>query len=140
MKEKVTVLKIYKKSNNIDRKVTIPLIGYFVEPPIPLITAINYLLYVCTSFTHLDVCPMQWLEDRKLNILELPSQGPEQRGVYGFGPPLLGVGDTAKTSQFLLEISRFFVMLVFLFCKLFEYYSQTNFPIIQTKVTKYKKK
>ncbi len=33
-------------------------------------------------------------------------------------------------------------MLVFLFCKLFEHYSQTNFPIIKTKpfkVTKYKK-
>ncbi len=39
-------------------------------------------------------------------------------------------------------LSRFFVMLVFLFCKLFEHYSQTNFPIIKTKpfkVTKYKK-
>ncbi len=80
----------------MDRKVTIPLIGYFVEPPIPLITAINCFLYVCTSFTHLDVFPMQWLEDRKLNILELPSQGTEQRGVYGFGPPRLGVGDTGK--------------------------------------------
>ncbi len=42
MKEKVTVLKINKKLNNIDRKVTIPLIGYFVEPPIPLITAIFF--------------------------------------------------------------------------------------------------
>ncbi len=33
-------------------------------------------------------------------------------------------------------------MLVFLFCKLFEHYSQTNFSIIKTKilkVTKYKK-
>ncbi len=33
-------------------------------------------------------------------------------------------------------------MLVFLFCKLFEHNSQTNFPIIKTKpfkVTKYKK-
>ncbi len=29
--------------------------------------------------------------------------------------------------------SRFFVMLVFLFCKLFEHYSQTNFPIIKDK-------
>ncbi len=40
------------------------------------------------------------------------------------------------------DLSRFFVMLVFLFCKLFEQYSQTNFPIIKTnpfKVTKYKK-
>ncbi len=41
-----------------------------------------------------------------------------------------------------LGVSRFFVMLVFLFCKLFEHYSQTNFPIIKTKpfkVTKIKK-
>ncbi len=30
-------------------------------------------------------------------------------------------------------LSRFFVMLVFVFCKLFEHYSQTNFPIIKTK-------
>ncbi len=62
----------------------------------------------------------------------------------------LGVGDMAKISyhNFLFEISRFmilsqfFVMLVFLFCKLFEHYSQTNFPIIKTKpfkVTQYKK-
>ncbi len=29
-------------------------------------------------------------------------------------------------------LSQFFVMLVFLFCKLFEYYSQINFPIIKT--------
>ncbi len=29
-------------------------------------------------------------------------------------------------------LSRFFVILVFLFCKLFEHYSQTNFPIIKT--------
>ncbi len=39
-------------------------------------------------------------------------------------------------------LSRFFVMLVFLFCKLFEHYRQTNFLIIKTKpfkVTKYKK-
>ncbi len=36
-----------------------------------------------------------------------------------------------------------FVMLFFLFCKLFEQYSQTNFSIIKTKpfkVTKYKQK
>ncbi len=32
-----------------------------------------------------------------------------------------------------LGVSRFFVMLVFLFCKLFENYSQTNFPVIKTK-------
>ncbi len=41
-----------------------------------------------------------------------------------------------------LGVSRFFVMLVFLFCKLFEHYSQTNFPIIKTmpfKVTQIKK-
>ncbi len=52
------------------------------------------------------------------------------------------------TFFFFLEISRFtilsrfFVMLVFLFCKLFEHYRQTNFLIIKTKpfkVTKYKK-
>ncbi len=39
-------------------------------------------------------------------------------------------------------LSRFFVMLVFLFCKLFEHYSQINFTIIKTtsfKATKYKK-
>ncbi len=41
-------------------------------------------------------------------------------------PPRLGV------SQFEI-LSRFFVMFVFLFCKLFEHYSQTNFPIIKTK-------
>ncbi len=37
---------------------------------------------------------------------------------------------------------QFFAMLVLLFCKLSEHYSQTNFPIIKTKpikVTKYKK-
>ncbi len=53
----------------------------------------------------------------------------------------LGVGDMAKISyhDFFSEISRFtilsrfFVMLVLLFCKLSEYYSQTNFPIIKTK-------
>ncbi len=53
-----------------------------------------------------------------------------------------------KYHNFFLEISRFtilsrfFVMLVFLFCKLFEHYRQTNFLIIKTKpfkVTKYKK-
>ncbi len=41
-----------------------------------------------------------------------------------------------------ITIHDFFVMLVFLFCKLFQHYSQTNFPIIKTnpfKVTKYKK-
>ncbi len=40
------------------------------------------------------------------------------------------------------DLSRFFVMLVFLFCKLFEQYSQTNLPIIKTKplkITTYKK-
>ncbi len=40
------------------------------------------------------------------------------------------------------DLSHFFVMLVFLFCKLFEHYSQTNVPIIKTKpfkITKYKK-
>ncbi len=38
-------------------------------------------------------------------------------------------------------LSRFFVMLVFLLCKLFEHYRQTNLFIIKTKpfkVTKYK--
>ncbi len=44
----------------------------------------------------------------------------------GPGPPRLGV------SRFTF-LSRFFVMLVFLFCKLFEHYSQTNFHIIKTK-------
>ncbi len=41
-------------------------------------------------------------------------------------PPRLGV------SRFMI-LSRFFVMLVLLFCKLFEHYSQTNFTIIKTK-------
>ncbi len=61
----------------------------------------------------------------------------------------LGVGDMEKISyhNFFLEISRFtvlsrfFVMLVLLFCKLSEHYSQPNFPIIKTKpfkVTKQK--
>ncbi len=60
----------------------------------------------------------------------------------GFGPPQLGVGDMAKILYhnflFLFFISRlmilsqFFVMLVFLLCKLAEHYSQTNFPIIKT--------
>ncbi len=49
------------------------------------------------------------------------------RGVPG--PPRLGV------SRFTI-LSRFFVMLVFLFCKLFEHYSQTNFHIIKTKAFK----
>ncbi len=41
-----------------------------------------------------------------------------------------------------IEQKSFFVMLVFLFCKLFEHHSQTNFPFIKTKpfkVAKYKK-
>ncbi len=50
-----------------------------------------------------------------------------------------GVGDMEKIwyHDFFLEISRFtilsrfFVMLVLLFCKLSEQYSQTNFPIIK---------
>ncbi len=37
-------------------------------------------------------------------------------------------------------LSRFFVMLVLLFCKLSEHYSQNNFPIIKTKPFKVKKK
>ncbi len=52
-----------------------------------------------------------------------------------------GPGGGRGGSRFTI-LSRFFVMLVFLFCKLFEHYSQTNFPIIKTKpfkVTKYKK-
>ncbi len=35
-------------------------------------------------------------------------------------------------------LSQFFVMLVLLFCKLSEHYSQTNFPIIKTKPLKKK--
>ncbi len=60
-----------------------------------------------------------------------------------------GGGDMAKISLFFFFVisrftilSRFFVMLVFLFCKLFEHYRQANFLIIKTKpfkVTKYKK-
>ncbi len=59
------------------------------------------------------------------------------RGPGGGGgcvvPPRLGV------SRFTV-LSRFFVMLGFVFCKLFEHYSKTHFPIIKTKpfkVTKY---
>ncbi len=57
----------------------------------------------------------------------------------------VGVGDMEKIynitifffiSRFTI-LSRFFVMLVLLFCKLSEQYSQTNFPIIKPfKVTK----
>ncbi len=60
------------------------------------------------------------------------------RGEMGGGnhdSPSLGV------SRFTI-LSRCFVMLFFLFCKLFEQYSQTNFSIIKTKpfkVTKYNK-
>ncbi len=60
----------------------------------------------------------------------------QSRGVGVVVPPRLGV------SRFMI-LSRFFVMLVFLFCKLFEQYSQTYFSIIKTKpfkVTKYKQK
>ncbi len=55
------------------------------------------------------------------------------------------MGDIAKISHHdfvfrnITILSRFFVMLVFLFYKLFERYSQTNFPVIKTnpfKVTK----
>ncbi len=49
---------------------------------------------------------------------------------YGGGggvPPQLGVYHDFITILF---------MLVFLFCKLFERYSQTNFPIIKTKLNK----
>ncbi len=58
-------------------------------------------------------------------------------GVYGFGPPRLWVGDMAKISLFFFfkyvsRFYRFFIMFVFLFCKLFEHYSQTNFPIIKS--------
>ncbi len=41
---------------------------------------------------------------------------------------------------FLTIFSRFFVMLVLLFCKLSEHYSQTSFPIIKTKPFKVTKK
>ncbi len=37
-------------------------------------------------------------------------------------------------------LSQFFVMLVLLFCKLSEHYSQTNVPIIKTKKDKEKKR
>ncbi len=47
--------------------------------------------------------------------------GPRGERVGGVGPPWLVV------SRFTI-LSQFFVMLVFLFCKLFEHYSQTNFP------------
>ncbi len=57
--------------------------------------------------------------------------------VYGFGPPRLGVGDLAKISLFRfflnITIHDFITMLVFVFCKLFEKYSQTNIPILKTK-------
>ncbi len=62
---------------------------------------------------------------------EMALRGHNRRpgGIWGVVPPRL-------------RVSRFFVMSVLLFCKLFEQYSQTNFPIIKTKpfkVTKYKK-
>ncbi len=55
--------------------------------------------------------------------------------IYIFVPPRQGI------SQFMI-LSQFFVMFVFLFCKLFDHYSQNSFPIIKTKpfkLTKYKK-
>ncbi len=57
-------------------------------------------------------------------------------GVTSVVPPRLGVW------RFTVVVFLFFVMLVFLFCKLFDHYSQTNCPIIKTtpfKVTQYKK-
>ncbi len=72
----------------------------------------------------------------------------------GGGGIQVGVGDMAKISYHnyiyiyifffwnITILSRFFVMLVLLFCKLPEYYNQTYFPIIKTKpfkVTEYKK-
>ncbi len=62
-----------------------------------------------------------------------PNRGPGGGG--GVVPPWLGV------SRFTI-LSRFFVILLFLFCKLFEHYSQTNCLIIKTKpfkITKYLK-
>ncbi len=56
-------------------------------------------------------------------------------GVCDVVPPLLGVSHSRVTI-----LARFFVMLVFLFCKLFEHYSQFEPSIIKTKhfkVTKY---
>ncbi len=48
----------------------------------------------------------------------------------------VGVGDMEKIYH-IFFLSRFFVMLVLLFCKLSEQYSQTNFSIIKPfKVTK----
>ncbi len=89
----------------------------------------------------------------EINGVHRPPEGQGQNGVTRAqswtGEVWLAVGDMAKISLFyFLEISRFtilsrfFVMLVFLFCKLFEHYRQPNFLIIKTKpfkVTKYKK-
>ncbi len=55
-------------------------------------------------------------------------------------PRSVGVPPRQGVSRFTI-LSRFFVIMDFLFCKLPEHYSQTNFPIIKTKpfkVTKYK--
>ncbi len=61
-------------------------------------------------------------------------RGPGGGGGGDVVPPRLGV------SRFEI-LTRFFVMLVFLFCKFFEHYSQTNLTIIKPKpfmVTKIK--
>ncbi len=77
-----------------------------------------------------------------------PPEGQGQNGVTRAKSWTGGGWAIWQKYHFFLEISRFtilsrfFVMLVFLFCKLFEHYSQTNFLIIKTKpfkVTKYKK-
>ncbi len=60
--------------------------------------------------------------------------------ISGVGLLFLGL-PRLEVSRFTI-LSQFFVMLVFLFCKLFDHHSQTNFPIIKTKsfkVTKFKK-
>ncbi len=50
---------------------------------------------------------------------------------------LIRGGRYGKNISLFTILSRFFVMLVLLFCKLSEQYSQTNFPIIKPfKVTK----
>ncbi len=86
-----------------------------------------------TLFTECNQNPLQIIKKFEKKLL----------AVYGFFSP-----SARGCEYFFLEISRFtvlsrfFVMLVLLLCKLSEHYSQTNFPIIKTKpfkVTKYKK-
>ncbi len=68
-----------------------------------------------------------------------PPEGQGRNGVTR-AQSQTGGGPRSPSARSITILSRFFVMLVFLFCKLFEHYSQTNFHIIKTKsfkVTQY---